>query len=124
MVQPSCPALVVHDDDEFRKKLIAALDENNFTVTFAVDGDAALDLLRSRRFQVVLLGVNLQTRSGLRALDYLHNAHGDVGCGVILIGDPDPQIRTVAPWADETFLKPVDVKYVTQRALSYCNCAA
>lgn len=123
MVRPSCPALVIHDDDEFRKKLIAALDQNNFTVTFATDGDAAVDLLRSRRFQVIIMGVNLTTRSGLRAFEHLHNEKGEVGCGVIILGDPDPRIRTFAPWADETLLKPVDAQYVATRALSYCGCA-
>ncbi|HEX2834457.1 MAG TPA: response regulator [Thermoanaerobaculia bacterium] len=124
MVRPSCPALVVHDDDEFRKKLIAALDQNNFTVTFATDGDAAVDLLRSRRFQVVLLGVNLATNVGLRSLEVLHDTNGGPGCGVILLGDPDPRIRTFAPWADETLLKPVDPEYVARRAVSYCDCVA
>jgi DNA-binding response OmpR family regulator len=124
MVRPSCPALVVHDDDAFRKKLIAALDQNNFTVTFSTDGEDAVELLRTRRFQVVLVAVNLATRNGLRALDYLQNANGNLGCGVIILGDPDPDIRTHAPWADETLLKPVDPQYVATRALSYCNCAA
>ncbi|MGN6182860.1 MAG: response regulator [Thermoanaerobaculia bacterium] len=124
MVRPSCPALVIHEDDEFRKKLIAALDQNNFTVTFEMDGDAAVDLLRSRRFQVVLLGVNLAAGTGLRALEHLRDTQGGPGCGVIILGDPDPRIRTFAPWADETLLKPVDAQYVATRALSYCNCAA
>jgi DNA-binding response OmpR family regulator len=123
MVRPSCPALIVHDDDEFRKKLIAALDQNNFTVTFAADGDDAIDIIRSRRFQVVILGVNLSTGSGLRALEALRASNSD-SCGVMILGDPDPRIRTFAPWADETLLKPVDAQYVATRALSYCACPA
>ncbi|HVE73361.1 MAG TPA: response regulator [Thermoanaerobaculia bacterium] len=122
MVRPSCPAFVIHDDDAFRKSLIAALDQQNFTVTFDSDGDGAVDILRKRRFNVVLLGVNLATNAGARALDYLRNAKQKLSCGVMILGDPDPNIRTFAPWADETLLKPVDAAYVATRARSYCDC--
>jgi DNA-binding response OmpR family regulator len=113
---------VIHDDDAFRKALIATLDQHNFTVTFSADGDGAVDLLRNRKFNVILLGVNLATRNGIRALDYLREAKADIGCGVLILGDPDPQIRTYAPWADETLLKPVDPQYVATRARTYCDC--
>jgi len=122
MVRPSCPALVIHDDDAFRKSLIATLDQHNFTVTFAADGDGAVDLLRNRKFNVILLGVNLATENGLRSLEYLRESKGILGCGVLILGDPDPRIRTYAPWADETLLKPVDPTYVATRARTYCDC--
>ncbi|MGZ5434111.1 MAG: response regulator [Thermoanaerobaculia bacterium] len=124
MVRPSCPALLVHDDDPFRKSLIATLDQHNFTVTISPDGDDAVDLLRTRKFTVVLLGVNLATGHGLRALDHLRETKKTLGCGVLILGDPDPRIRAYAPWADETLLKPVDAAYVATRARTYCDCAA
>ena len=123
MVRPSCPALVIHDDDAFRKTLIAALDQQNFTVTFSADGDGAVDLLRNRKFNVILLGVNVAAHKGLQALEYLRQSKEDIGCGVLILGDPDPQIRAYAPWADETLLKPVDAQYVATRARTYCDCA-
>lgn len=122
MVQPSCPAFVIHDDDAFRKSLIATLDTKNFTVTFAADGAEAVAVLRDRMFQVIILGVELKSRKGLAALDYLRDHKERLGCGLILLGDPDPGIKTCAPWADETLLKPVDPAYVAARARSYCNC--
>ena len=122
MVRPSCPALVIHDDDAFRKALIAALDQQNFTVTFAADGDGALDILRNRKFNVVLLGLNLSTKAGTQTLDFLRDAKQKLSCGVLILGDPDPQLRTLAPWADETMFKPVDASYVATRARSYCDC--
>jgi DNA-binding response OmpR family regulator len=122
MVRPSCPALVIHDDDAFRKTLIATLDQHHFTVTFSADGDGAVDLLRKRRFSVILLGLNLSTRNGMSALDYLRESKESLGCGVLILGDPDPQLRTLTPWADETLLKPVDAAYVATRARTYCDC--
>lgn len=121
MVRPSCPALLIHDDDEFRKKLIATLDQQHFTVTFAEDGPEAIDHLTARTFAVVLLGVNLATRRGVQALDYLRGQREAVKCGLIILGDPDPEIRTYASWANETLLKPVDAEYVVARARTYCG---
>jgi DNA-binding response OmpR family regulator len=121
MVRPSCPALVIHDDDAFRKALIAALDQQNFTVTFATDGDGAVDILRKRRFNVVLLGVNLSTKQGAQTLDFLRGEKEKLRCCVLILGDPDPNIRAFAPWADETMLKPVDAAYVATRARTYCD---
>lgn len=122
MVRPSCPALVIHDDDAFRRALIAALDQQNFTVTFATDGDGAVDILRNRKFNVVLLGLNLATKAGTQTLDFLRDAKQKLSCGVLILGDPDPQLRTLAPWADETMFKPVDASYVATRARTYCDC--
>lgn len=122
MVRPSCPALVIHDDDAFRRSLIATLDQSNFTVTFSPDGDGAVDILSKRAFNVVILGVNLDTRKGMRALEFLQQEKPKIKCGVILLGDPNPRLRTYAPWADETLLKPVDPQYVVTRAQAYCDC--
>jgi DNA-binding response OmpR family regulator len=121
-VLPSCPALVIHDDDAFRRKLIATLDEKHFTVTFSTDGDDALKLLADRSYRVVLVGVDLARRKGLTALDFLRDHRDPARCGVIILGDPNPDLRAYAPWADETLLKPVDAGYVADRARTYCNC--
>ena len=122
MVEPSCPALVVLDDDAFRKQLIATLDQQHFMVTFAADGPAALDILKDRTFRVVIVGVDLTSRKGLATLDYLEANRTRARCGVMILGEPDPNIRTFAPWADETLLRPVDAAYVANRARAYCSC--
>jgi DNA-binding response OmpR family regulator len=120
MIRPSCPALVIHDDDGFRKSLVATLDAGHFTVTVAADGPPAVDLLRTRKFRVILLGLNASTRNGMLCLEPLREARDAGECGVIILGDADPQLRTLAPWADETLLKPVDATFVAQRASTYC----
>ena len=121
MVRPSCPALVIHENDAFRKGLIASLDQHHFTVTFVPDGPGAIDLVRDGTFRVILLGLNLTTGKGTHSLDALQRAREQGQCGVIILADPDPEIRTRAPWADETLLKPVDPAYVARRANTYCN---
>ncbi len=124
MVEPSCPALVILDDDSFRRSLIRTLDEKHFSVTFSTDGDDAVKMLENnhRGFKVVLLGLDLKSGTGMKALAYLRDHRELVKCGIIIIGEPNPEIRTYAPWADETLLKPVDPDYVARRARTYCSC--
>lgn len=122
MVEPSCPALIIHDDDAFRKNLIATLDQRNFTVTFTTDGEDARRHFDARTFRVVIIGVDLKAKRGLDMLEYIRANREKISCGVIIVGDPDPALRTFAPWADETFIKPVDPAYLATRARAYCGC--
>ena len=121
MVAPSCPALVIHDDDAFRKSLIATLDQKHFTVTMAIDGKAAIDAIGSRSFSVIIVGVDLGRRNGLATLDHLRANRSSIRGGVIIVGEPNPELRNYAKVADETLLKPVDPSYVADRALTYCR---
>jgi DNA-binding response OmpR family regulator len=122
MIQPSCPVLVIHADDAFRKSLIASLDREHFVVTSTDDSDRALELLAARPFNVVIVGLNLTTGLGKRSLAYLEADPERAKCGVLVLGDSDPAVKTYAPWVDETLLKPVDPAYVATRARTYCKC--
>lgn len=122
MITPSCPAFVVLDDDPFRRSLIASLDRKHFTVTYSADGDDAIQLLQDRQYRVILLGLDLHSKKGMRVLDYLRTNRDAVRCGVIIIGEPNPELRAFARDADETLLRPVDPDYVADRARVYCNC--
>lgn len=113
--------MLIHDDDAFRKALIKSLDRKHFTVTFTPDGDDAVRLLRERRFRVVLLGVDLGARKGLTTLEFLRQNRAALQASVIIIGEPNPELRSHARAADETLLKPVDPDYVAERARTYCN---
>ena len=110
--------MLIHDDDEFRKALIKSLDRKHFTVTFSADGDDAVRLLRERQFRVIVLGVDIAGGNGLAALEYLR---ANRGTPLIIIGDPNPELRNHARDADETLLKPVDPDYVAERARAYCT---
>jgi DNA-binding response OmpR family regulator len=121
-VTPSCPAFVVHDDDAFRKSLIATLDQKHFTVTFAADADEAVKLLQERNFRVILVNLDLTSGKGIKVLQHLRQNGEKKQCGIIILGEPHPDVRSYAQWADETLLKPVDASYVADRARTYCDC--
>ena len=119
MVSPSCPALLIHDDDAFRKSLIAALDQTHFTVSYFADATEAASVLQSEQpFKVVVLQVDFKTKKGVAALDQLQANRGSAR--VIVISDSNPDLRSYARLADETLLKPVDPAYVARRAQTYC----
>lgn len=121
-VEPSCPVFISAHDGEFRRSLIKALDQTHFTVTFAESEEESLSVLRARigDFRVVLLSIDLQSQRGLKLLDFLRDHRPR--CGVIILSDAHPDLRKLAPMADETLLKPVDASYVATRARTYCNC--
>jgi len=121
-VAPSCNAFLVHDDGEYRKRLISTLDEQHFSVTVSTDGNGALQQLARRRYEVVLVGVDLKSHKGVAILEHLRDHRENLKCGIIVIGEPDPALRTFAPWVDETLMKPVDADYVAKRARVYCKC--
>jgi DNA-binding response OmpR family regulator len=121
MVSPSCPALVIHEDDAFRRSLIATLDQQHFTVTITPDGAGALDALKSRPFEIIIVGVDVAKQRGLSALEFLRDHRTAVRGGVIICGEPNPDLRNYAKLADETLLKPVDPEYVAERARKHCR---
>src|SRR5512141_1286616 len=124
MVTPSCPVLLILDDDAFRRDLIKVLDQNHFSVTFSADGEGAVKVLEqhSGAFNVIIVGLDLAKKRGMHAIEHLRDHRSAIGCGVIIVGEPNPSLRTFAPWADETLMKPVDPKYVATRARVYCKC--
>src|SRR5579859_325976 len=121
MVLPSCPALVIHDDDAFRRSLIATLDQKHFTVTMVPDGRDAVAAIDSRPFHIILLALDLAKGRGLFAFQHLRANRAVIKARIIIVGEPHPELRTYAKFADETLLKPVDPNYVADRARTYCR---
>lgn len=121
-IAPSCPALLIHDDDPYRQSLIARLDQKHFTVTFVANSADAIEAIEQRAYKVILISVDLKRKRGLDVLHYLRQRRAALnGTAIIILGDPDPELRTYASVADETLLKPVDPTYVVTRAQAYCR---
>ena len=99
-----------------------ALDANHFSVTVATDGADAIAALSDRVYRVLILGFDGGSGSGRQTLDYLREHHEQVTCGIVVLGNANPELLTLAPFADETLRKPVDPAYVATRARAYCAC--
>ena len=118
-VKPSCPILVVHPDDAFRRKLIVELDQRHFSVTYSSVPAEALAALQERPFRVIVLWIDLGN-GHKQLVDYVRDHRSDLGVSIIVLGEPNPDLRTIAFFADETLLTPVDPVYVAERARVYC----
>jgi DNA-binding response OmpR family regulator len=121
-VTPSCPALLIHDDDAFRQSLIAQLDQKHFSVTYTDSSAEGIQAAGAKTFKVIIVAVDLKRRVGLDVLDYLKQRRAQLnGTAILIIGESDPELRSYAMVADETLLKPVDSNYVAERARIYCR---
>jgi DNA-binding response OmpR family regulator len=61
-------ALIVEDDPMIREVMDVALSQAGFAVTTAATGEAALDVLRRLRVDLVLLDIHMPRMSGLDVL--------------------------------------------------------
>ncbi len=63
--------LVVDDDDAFRMLLEDTLTREEYSVTTAPDGDAAIELIQRHYYDLVLLDIMLPTISGFEVLKFI-----------------------------------------------------
>ena len=73
---PTPRLLVVDDQPAVREILAAMLELEGYEVTSAASGIEGLALVRARRFDLVLLDVNMPGASGWSVLDHLEEIPG------------------------------------------------
>ena len=101
--------LVVDDDGQIRKTLRGVLEDEGHTVGEAADGEGALEVLESRRFDVVLLDVNMPGKGGLEILTMVRELAPETG--VIMVsgeGTISTAVRALKRGAFDFIEKPVD----------------
>jgi DNA-binding NtrC family response regulator len=119
-IAPSCPVLIIHDDDPFRRLLVKALDQNHFTVTMTEDGAGAVAAIRNRSYPVILLGLTHGNGRGMETLRYIRDNRATIDAKLVILADVHPDLRQYARDAVEFLIKPVDALYVANRARTYC----
>jgi CheY-like chemotaxis protein len=104
------PVILTVDDEPSIRSAVFVIFENEFDVLEAPDGQTALDLVRSRRVDLVLLDLRMPGLSGLTLLERLLTVKRDVK--VILVTAVD-DARTAAAamkiGASDYLTKPFDV---------------
>jgi two-component system nitrogen regulation response regulator NtrX len=105
--------LVVDDDAQIRKTLRGVLEDEGHTVSEAADGERALEVLDTRRFDVVLLDVNMPGMSGLEALVMIREAAPETGV-VMVSGEStiSTAVRALKRGAFDFIEKPVDPEHL------------
>lgn len=108
--------LLVDDDGELREIVRTALQrEGDFTVTEAAEGPAALEMLRTRPADLVVLDLALPGMSGL---DVLREIRSRVEVPVIILsgrGDETDRVMGLELGADDYMVKPFSTRELIAR---------
>ena len=103
--------LVVDDDPVTRQMLSGTLEERGHRVTTADDGRRGLDLVRSERFDVVLLDVLMPHLNGYDVLEHMKGDEELRHIPVVMVTSVDEvesAVRCIELGADDYLSKPID----------------
>ncbi len=98
--------LLVEDDHALRTSIAAILDRNGHEVVAVADGLAGAQVLRSGRFDVLLLDIGLPFLDGWRILDDLENRRSMAVIVLSARGEERDKVRALDLGADDYLAKP------------------
>lgn len=112
--------VLVVDDDPFTRDILRRfLDEKEFEVETAIDGERALAAIRSFEPDIVLLDIRMPVMDGIECLQHIADENFD--CGVIMISgeaDTDLARKTLTMGAADFIYKPFDLDYLETSVLA------
>ena len=118
-MNPAAALLVVDDDEGNRYTLAGRLKREGYTnVTLANDGRQALQLLESKRFDLVLLDIMMPELNGYQVLERLKASPALRQVPVIMISAIDEQtsvVRCIELGAEDYLTKPFDATLLRAR---------
>ncbi|MDQ4079138.1 MAG: response regulator, partial [Gemmatimonadota bacterium] len=86
-VKASISILVVDDDRTLREGCASVLQMDGYNVTFSGRGDEAVDLVKRRKFDIILVDLYMTPVSGMDVLKAALGAHKDT-IVVVMTGNP------------------------------------
>jgi DNA-binding NtrC family response regulator len=110
--------LVVDDDETNRDVLSHRLQRKGFCVTVAENGAQALDLVRARRFDLVLLDIMMPGLNGLEILQALRQTYTLTDLPIIMASARDQSadvVHALQLGANDYVTKPFDLPVVLAR---------
>ena len=106
MQQAAGRILVVEDDRALGRALLAALEGAGFATTLLSHGAAALEALRTKTFDVVLLDIGLPFVDGWHILETLEGSRLPSVIIISARGDEHDKVRALDMGADDYLAKP------------------
>ncbi len=99
--------LIVEDDSALRHTMASTLGALGFEVREASNGEIALDELRNRMAEVVLLDLNMPGMGGMHAATKMRSLYPSLGIIVLTVRDRDEdKIQALDAGADDYVTKP------------------
>ncbi|MDH7500606.1 MAG: response regulator, partial [candidate division NC10 bacterium] len=102
--------LVVDDESPVREVLRDALSKSGYRMSTAADGPQALELLREKRFHMLMADVSMPQMSGIELLEIASKMHPDMPI-VMITGYGDVQMakECLQKGASDFIAKPVNI---------------
>jgi DNA-binding response OmpR family regulator len=108
------PRILVADDDPYLVRVLKeSLEHEGYDVTCAFDGMHAIHHVQERRFDLIILDVNMPVTNGFKVLEYLRTRPDTEGTPVIIVtGDPSGDIypRVARDPRASYIKKPLDIE--------------
>lgn len=117
-MNPQGTLLLVEDDATYRAMLRRYLEPRGFTVFTACDGAQALEKVRQRRFDLVLLDVVLPDTSGLELLRTLRESYSPTELPIVMATGQNQSsdvVEALRLGANDYLTKPFDYPVVLAR---------
>ena len=116
---PGQASLLVVDDNEMNRDMLSRrLQGKGYDVAVAEDGNHALESIRDRRFDVVLLDVMMPGLNGLEVLTKLREAHSAADLPIIMVTslkESEDIVEALRLGANDYVTKPLDFPVVLAR---------
>ena len=101
--------ILVVDDDEVSRLLIGRiLQDVGHEITYAADGEIALDRVRAGRFSVIITDLAMPSLNGLRLIQALREMHEDTPVIAVSGQNADQLLLAEDFGAAATMIKPLD----------------
>lgn len=118
--QPPARLLVVEDDTNVRNFCARLLRHNGYDAATAENGRVAVEMLRAKRYDLVLTDLQMPEMGGIELLQYLHDQHPDVDKLVFTaFAEVDTARQALKLGAFDYLTKPIDADDL-ERAVRKC----
>jgi len=111
--------LIVDDEPTMRQALRTTLAAFGFDIDEAPDGEEALRLLRRKKFEVVLLDVNMPGMGGIETCREMRRLAAGLSIVMLTVRESqDDKVRALDAGADDYVTKPFHISELTARLRS------
>jgi len=117
-------SILAVDDEPFNLDLIEAafMEHENVTITNAVNGQEALDLLETQEFDVVLLDISMPVMDGLEVLSAIRKSDALKQLPVLMVtANTEKETEAITQGASDFISKPYDIEVLCARTINYAK---
>ena len=123
MQEQNKPQILIVDDAELNRAILAAILSDDYRILEAADGQQALDMMHEHKGDValVLLDINMPVLNGFDVLNAMNRSHAIEDVPVIMISSDDSEDairRSYELGASDYISRPFDSKVVYRRVMN------